>query len=99
MVIYYLAFDVGIKNLAYCFAKYDKELTIIDWNIINFSKEIAICDQLNVTKNTSKKCSKKAIYVNKDETHFYCDKHHKTKNEKVTSRPGCGEFDDRVCLC
>jgi hypothetical protein len=84
MATYYLAFDVGIKNLAYCFAKYDKELTIIDWNIINFSKESLICNQLNIKKNTCKKCTKKAIYINKNKTNSYCDVHHKIKNEKVT---------------
>ena len=80
MTTFYLAFDVGIKNLAYCFASYNKNLTIIDWNIINFSQEQFKCNQLN---NKKKICGKKALFQNENKQNTYCENHFETKNEKV----------------
>ena len=83
MTTFYLSFDVGIKNLAYCFSSYNKNLTILDWNIINFSQEHAKCNQINKKKI----CGKKAQYHNENKTNSYCEIHHKTKNEKVKKIP------------
>ena len=42
-----LSFDVGIKNLAYCLIEFNnkdcKDHKILDWNIINCSKEVSTC--------------------------------------------------------
>ena len=53
---YILTFDVGIKNLAFCLAKYNNfpnksenilnNLTIIDWNIIDVSYKPLYCKQI-----------------------------------------------------
>lgn len=51
-----LSFDVGIKNLAFCFLDYNKEQSkinnIIDWGIINCKSELWMPEQNN------KKCGK-----------------------------------------
>jgi len=62
---YYLTFDVGIKNLAYCLARYDitKNITdgldIIDWGILDVSYKPLICKHI---KNKRKICNTNSIY-------------------------------------
>jgi hypothetical protein len=62
---YYLTFDVGIKNLAYCLARYDttKNITdgldIIDWGILDVSYKPLICKNI---VNKRKKCNTNSIY-------------------------------------
>lgn len=62
---HYLTFDVGIKNLAYCLAKYDpnKEictgLEIIDWGVLDVSYKPVICKNII---NIRKVCNKISIY-------------------------------------
>ena len=93
METFYLSFDVGIINLAYCFAKYDNNvLTIIDWDIINFSKEKIKCNQLLIGKRISRICNKNATYVTKDNTNNYCNEHYKTKNDRVKKIPDPNAF-------
>ncbi len=87
MATYYLAFDVGIINLAYCFSKYDKNLTILDWNIINFSEEQKTCNQLIIKKTkkktTTKICNKKSLYSNKKNTQYYCECHYNNRDKNI----------------
>jgi hypothetical protein len=79
----FLAWDVGIKNLAYSIIDFDKEnnsKTIIDWGVINLMnevdekpKEIRICCENNVSGG---KCKTKAIYLfSNDSTRGLCRKH------------------------
>lgn len=62
---YYLTFDVGIKNLAYCLARYDatknitEGLDIIDWGILDVSYKPLICKNI---VNKRKKCNNNSIY-------------------------------------
>lgn len=62
---YYLTFDVGIKNLAYCLARYDTKknitegLDIIDWGILDVSYKPLICKHI---KNKRKICNTNSIY-------------------------------------
>jgi len=62
---YYLTFDVGIKNLAYCLARYDttknitEGLDIIDWGILDVSYKPLICKNI---VNKRKKCNTNSIY-------------------------------------
>jgi hypothetical protein len=62
---YYLTFDVGIKNLAYCLSRYDTTkmitdgLDIIDWGILDVSYKPLICKQI---KNKRKICNANSIY-------------------------------------
>lgn len=62
---YYLTFDVGIKNLAYCLARYDttKNITdgldIIDWGMLDVSYKPLICKHI---KNKRKVCNTNSIY-------------------------------------
>lgn len=92
MSSFYLTFDVGIVNLAYCFAKYDKELTIIDWDIINFSQKKLLCNQIVHLKKSTRKCGKNATYTNKTNDNNFCDHHYKTKNERVSKIPDPNNF-------
>jgi hypothetical protein len=56
MIHYYLTFDVGIKNLAYCLVKYDTSkltddkiingIEIIDWDILNVAHKPLYCKQI-----------------------------------------------------
>jgi hypothetical protein len=62
---YYLTFDVGIKNLAYCLARYDTEknvtdgLDIIEWGILDVSYKPLICKNI---VNKRKICNHNSIY-------------------------------------
>ena len=62
---YYLTFDVGIKNLAYCLARYDTEkpiiagLDILEWGILDVSYKPLICKNI---KNKRKICNTNSIY-------------------------------------
>jgi hypothetical protein len=62
---YYLTFDVGIKNLAYCLTRYDttKNITdgldIIDWGVLDVSYKPLICKNI---KNKRKVCNTNSIY-------------------------------------
>jgi hypothetical protein len=62
---YYLTFDVGIKNLAYCLARYDTTkiitdgLDIIDWGVLDVSYKPLICKHI---KNKRKICNTNSIY-------------------------------------
>ena len=62
---YYLTFDVGIKNLAYCLARYDTSknitegLDIINWGILDVSYKPLICKNI---VNKRKKCNTNSIY-------------------------------------
>lgn len=76
---YYLTFDVGIKNLAYCLSRYDKTksildgLDVLDWGILDVSFKPLICKHI---KNKKKICNTNAIFyslkdniINKPSSH------------------------------
>lgn len=93
-----LSFDIGIKNLGYCFL--DKECNIKAWDIINLTKEETEPEQKQCSgvfksgKNKGEICYKKAFYFDDildSETKIYLCKSHKPKdhankllNEKTT---------------
>lgn len=62
---YYLTFDVGIKNLAYCLARYDKTknlidgIDLLDWGILDVSYKPLICKNI---VNKRKICNANSIY-------------------------------------
>ena len=76
---YYLTFDVGIKNLAYCLARYDQKKTlingldIIDWNILDVSFKPLMCKNII---NKRKVCNKNSIF-------YLFDKETENKKEKL----------------
>lgn len=46
----YISFDIGVKNLAVCILKYDKSISIIDWDVIRLAdtkKELKSIDELS----------------------------------------------------
>ena len=76
---YYLTFDVGIKNLAYCLSRYDKTksmldgLDVLDWGILDVSFKPLICKHI---KNKKKICNVNSIFyslkdniINKPSSH------------------------------
>lgn len=65
-----MAWDVGIKNLAYCIIR--SETDILDWDIINISgcSKITCCGQTKAKKVCGKAAS---VYI--DEDHGYCETH------------------------
>ena len=80
----FLAWDVGIKNLAYSILDFNEEThqkDIIDWGVINLMtevdekpKEVHLCSESNAT---GKKCTQKVVYLfQKDDTKGVCKKHH-----------------------
>ena len=72
---YYLSFDVGIKNLAYCVLSGDKDIK--QWGIINLNED-PICDV-----KLRKKCEKPSTYsVIGDPTINYCCTSHSKKFKK-----------------
>jgi len=82
--MYYIGWDIGIKNLAYCIieqlpnkTEIIKELEII--NLIDPPK-IYMCSMTNKNK---KKCNSKACFFNKNtEELYYCNKHYNLLSAK-----------------
>ena len=79
----YLGWDIGIKNLSFCFIDYDqkdKTFKIIDWGIINLVvnhtlPNIPCCE---IVKSTGKQCGKNSVLVNKNNEFIcYCKTHSK----------------------
>jgi len=72
-----LSFDVGIKNLAYCYLEYkDAKIDIIEWDIINICREKHwVC---KCKKKNKEICNKQAKYFKNDI--YYCKIH--AKNNK-----------------
>ena len=62
---YFLTFDVGIKNLAYCLCRYEKNksilegLEILDWNVLDVSYKPLVCKHI---KNKRKICNTNSVY-------------------------------------
>ena len=79
--MYYIGWDIGIKNLAYCIIEVDSENNekILELDIINLIEEPTkyICSQVNKNKNN---CKQKALYKNND--CFYCNKHYNLLSDK-----------------
>tara|TARA_B100001248_G_scaffold248331_1_gene220541 strand:- start:711 stop:1445 length:735 start_codon:yes stop_codon:yes gene_type:complete len=72
-----LSWDIGIKNLSYCFLeKKDNDILIKDWNIINLEDEIpvSIC---NAKCKNGNNCSSKSVFFSKDKKIGYCRTHYK----------------------
>ena len=73
-----VAWDVGVKNLAYCLANNDG--TIVKWDIIDLSnKKQFIC---NGKKKSGEPCGSKASCYDKDTKAFYCKTHSKNLDTK-----------------
>jgi len=75
-----ISYDIGIKNLAYCVIEYkDKELSILDWNVINLLEETPQtqkCSQKKSIKRSKQpicQCMKDARFKKGDQ--YYCTKH------------------------
>ena len=78
-----MSFDVGIKNMAYCIISVDTEIKIIDWRVIDISRNDE-CEGVKVIetcscKNKTSLCKKKAKYVINGI--FHCEKHAKVSTE------------------
>ena len=78
----YLSWDIGIKNLAYCFMDYDndsKKFTILHWGILNLTDtDNAHHTCVGLIKSTSKICGKKASLIDSN-NNYYCATHGKSK--------------------
>ena len=76
--MYYIGWDIGIKNLAYCIIEqlHDKTEIIKELKIINLidPPKIYMCSMTNKNK---KKCNSKACFFDKKNTElYYCNKHY-----------------------
>lgn len=69
-----LSFDVGIKNLAYCYLEYkESNIDIIEWDVINICREKHwVCKHV---KKNKKICDKQAKYFKNNI--YYCKVHAK----------------------
>jgi hypothetical protein len=92
-----ISFDIGIKNMAYCFLSGSGEqFEILDWNTLNLMDEVVqenrVCDCINskTNKNKNKKtlenevvktCGKKAKYSCPNSNRFLCETHAKKTEE------------------
>lgn len=82
-----ISFDVGIKNMAYCYLSFENsEVSIVDWGVLNMMNEEVnennICDCIipaKTKKQQDKVCGKKAKYTKNDR--FYCEKHAKSSKD------------------
>ena len=86
-----ISYDIGIKNLAYCVLEYkDKELSILDWNVMNLLEEsvpLEKCSQTNKIKGSKTEvcnCIKEARYKKNDK--YYCIKHAKKSGFIIPSK-------------
>ena len=91
-----ISFDIGIKNMAYCFLSVSGEqFEMLDWNTLNLMDEVVqenrVCDCVNSKKaNKNKKtlenevvkrCGKKAKYSCPIGQRFLCETHAKKSEE------------------
>ena len=78
----FLSWDIGIKNLSYCWLDYElqtKTFKILKWEIINLEtpkpkQETYTCMCLKKNKQV---CQKKATWFQLDTWNTYCQTHHK----------------------
>lgn len=89
-----VSFDIGIKNMAYCFLSVSGEqFEILDWNVLNLMDEVLkenrVCDCL-ISKKKNKKtienevvktCGKKAKYSSPTGDKHLCEIHAKKSEE------------------
>ena len=90
---YYLSFDVGIKNLAYCVLSGDKDIK--QWGIINLNED-PICDV-----HLRKKCDKQSTYsVSGDKfVNFCCTAHSKKFKKKKKLNTSRDLFNiSKICI-
>ena len=86
--MYYIGWDIGIKNLGYCIIEQlsDKTELIHDINIINLIDPPTIYKCSCINKNSSV-CKGKVLYIDKiNENNKYCNKHYNgftTKEQKM----------------
>lgn len=92
-----ISFDIGIKNMAYCFLSVSGEqFEILDWNTLNLMDEIVqesrVCDCVISKKNKNNKtpentntivknCGKRAKYSSPTEHRFLCETHAKKSED------------------
>jgi hypothetical protein len=92
-----ISFDIGIKNMAYCFLSVSGEqFEILDWNVLNLMDEVLqenhLCDCVNSKKDKNKNkktlentlvkiCGKKAKYSCPTGDKFLCESHAKKSEE------------------
>jgi len=82
--MYYIGWDIGIKNLAYCIIEQlpNKSEIIHELEIINLIDEPIIL-YCSCNNKNGKKCKSKATYFNKiSEKILYCNKHYNALEEK-----------------
>jgi hypothetical protein len=92
----FLAWDIGIKNLAYNIIEYkhnhkDDPFQITEWNVINLiEEELKIPDEAVtfikccMTNKSGKACVQKAKYINTSDRYTgYCGKHQKEIKDKT----------------
>lgn len=87
MSIKLISFDIGIKNMAYCYLDYkDKSINIFDWGVLNLMNEQT---EINETccfmmpgkrkSDPGKICGKKAKYHKNND--YFCEKHAKKNTQ------------------
>ena len=82
--MYYIGWDIGIKNLAYCIIEQldDKTEIIKELEIINLIDDPIIYNCSCINKNGNN-CKGKATYFNKiNEQIYYCNKHYNLLSTK-----------------
>ena len=81
---YYIAFDVGIKNLSYCASRIDNKnnIDILHWGLIDNSILLPSCS----------KCKKDASMYSKTNDSFYCKRDAKQITEKLTKIKNMPEY-------
>ena len=82
--MYFIGWDIGIKNLAYCIIekKADDSECIRELEIINLIDEPKNYKCICINKNKNK-CKGKATYISKSNLEItYCNKHYKLLSEK-----------------
>lgn len=80
-----MSFDIGIKNMAYCMISVKDPLKILDWRVIDISKNDDTQEDCVVNrcscKNKTKLCKRKAKYVKNEQ--YYCEKHANVTSEYI----------------
>ena len=88
-----LAWDVGIKNLAYCYLDNKK---IIDWGLIDLvDNKIEYCKSLMKNKKICNKVAKYKGIINENDEEYYCKSHIKshviTELEEIDTLEKCNK--------
>jgi hypothetical protein len=86
----YLSWDIGIKNLSYCFfEKIENKYNILNWEIINIGEKPKLIPECQGLKKNKDKCIKASFCYNLETKMYFCKTHNKGNKLIEIKKPKC----------